>query len=200
MALKIFIIAAIFILSSCRSYPTYKQCDSKWGNEQLGTSSNTICKAGCLMSSVSMALSGCGKGYNPGTLNTWLKGNGGYVSGDLFVWGSVNRLGLSYVGKVANGNIAHELGANSIVILNVHNGGHWVLATGINGNTISVNDPGYSTTSYQISEIVANNSGLYHFVGSSFVGTMIWELEFLLNVNGKREKLMQADGGLIESQ
>lgn len=103
------------------------------------------------MSSVAMALSGCGKSYNPGTLNTWLKGHGGYVSGDLFVWGSVNSLGLSYIGKVANSNIQAELNKNSIVILNVHNGGHWVLATSMSGSTIQVNDPGYSTTSYTLS-------------------------------------------------
>lgn len=176
MSFKIFALAVIIVLASSRSYPLYKQCDSRWGSEQLGTSANTICKAGCLMSSVAMALTGCGKSYTPSTLNTWLKGHGGYVSGDLFVWASVNALGLSYIGKVSNANIAKELGANSIVILNVHNGGHWVLATSISGTTIQVNDPGYSTTSYQMSEIVANNSGLYHFVGFSFLGTFIWEL------------------------
>ncbi len=177
--------------------PMYKQCDSKWGNDQLGTSSNTICKAGCLMSSVSMALSGCGKNYNPGSLNTWLKGHGGYVSGDLFVWGSVGPLGLSYVGKVANSNIQGALNAGEIVILNVHNGAHWVLATSMSGSTISVNDPGYSTTSYTLSEIVAGNSGLFRFSGVNVLGMMIHELEFIFNVNGKRS---QADGGLLEIQ
>jgi len=78
------------------------------------------------MSSVAMAVAGIGKNYNPGTLNTWLKEHGGYVSGDLFVWGSVSHLGLSYVGKVANSNIAANLAANHIVIINVHNGAHWV--------------------------------------------------------------------------
>ena len=34
----------------------YKQCDSKWGNNQLGTCSQTICSAGCAMSSVAMIL------------------------------------------------------------------------------------------------------------------------------------------------
>jgi hypothetical protein len=58
-----------------------------------------------------MALSGCGKSYNPDTLNTWLKGHGGYVSGDLFVWGSVNTLGISYAGKVANTGIQAALNA-----------------------------------------------------------------------------------------
>ena len=34
---------------------------------------------------------------------------------------------------------------------NVHNGGHWVLATGYSGDKILVNDPGYSTSSYSLS-------------------------------------------------
>ena len=89
-------------MDPARSYPLYKQCDPKWGNDQLGTSSNTICRAGCLMSSVAMALSGCGISYNPQSLNHWLKGHGGYVNGDLFVWASVNSLGLTYKGKIHN--------------------------------------------------------------------------------------------------
>ena len=34
----------------------FKQCDSRWANEQLGTCSQTICSAGCAMSSVAMIL------------------------------------------------------------------------------------------------------------------------------------------------
>lgn len=106
MSLKLLAIALILAVAASRTYPMYKQCDSKWGSEHLGTSaSTTICAAGCLMSSVAMALKGIGKDYNPGTLNTWLKGHGGYVSTDEFVWGSVKPIGLSYVGKVANANI-----------------------------------------------------------------------------------------------
>lgn len=87
---------------AARTYPMYKQCDSAWGHEQLGTSSNTICSAGCLMTSVAMALKGTGHNFNPSTLNSWLKSHGGYASGDLFVWGSVNSLGLKFEGKVSN--------------------------------------------------------------------------------------------------
>ena len=80
-----------------RNYPMYKQCDPAWAHDQLGTSTtNTICSAGCAMSSVAMGLSGVGSNYNPGTLNQWLKGHGGYVSGDLIVWGSVAPLGPTF--------------------------------------------------------------------------------------------------------
>ena len=132
-------------------------------------------------------------------MNTWLKGHGGYVSGDLFVWGSVKPLGLAYQGKVGNSGIAAALSAGHIVILNVHNGGHWVLATSMSGSTIHVNDPGYSTTSYTLSEIVAGNSGLYH-VGSKLMGVMIAELEYVFNVNGIREKMREVEERMIIAQ
>jgi hypothetical protein len=96
------ILLLLIAIAFTRNYPLYKQCDSRWANDQLGTSSNTICKAGCLMSSAAMALSGTGHTHDPKSLNTWLKSNGGYVSGDLFVWGSINKIGLTYKGHVAN--------------------------------------------------------------------------------------------------
>ena len=97
--MRIICYALFLVIALSRNYPLYKQCDSAWRDEQLGTSTNTICSAGCLMSSMSMALSGIGKNYNPSTLNKWLTNNGGYVSGDLFVWASVNSLGVTFLGN-----------------------------------------------------------------------------------------------------
>ena len=82
-------------------------------------------------------------------------------------------LGLNYAGKVANSNIESNLNSGHIVVLNVHGGAHWVLAHSMSGSTIHVNDPGYSTTSYTLSEIVSGNSGLYHYVGQSLLSTSI---------------------------
>ena len=164
--IKISLIAVLIIAAFCRSYPIFKQCDSKWANEQLGTSANTICKAGCAMSSVAMGLAGCGKSFNPSTLNSWLKGHGGYVSGDLIVWSAITPLGLTYRGKVSNGNIKASLDAGHVVVCNVHNGGHWVLATSHNGgNTIYVNDPGYTVTSYELNQIVDGQNVVYGLTG-----------------------------------
>ena len=83
------------------------------------------------------------------------------MSGDLFVWGAINKLGLSFEGRVANSQIKSKLDAGKVVICNVHNGGHWVLATGYSGNDIKVNDPGYSTTAYPLSQIKDGNNGVY---------------------------------------
>lgn len=124
------------------------------------------------MSSAAMALKGTGHDYNPSTLNKWLKSNGGYVSGDLFVWASINSLGLTFVGKVGKSKIQENLQQDNIVILNVHNGGHWVLATSFSNNNVMVNDPGYSTTFYTLDQIVENQVGVYR-VGNNLVGMMI---------------------------
>lgn len=137
-----------------RSYPLYKQCDSRWANEMINT--KTICQVGCLMSSMAEALTGHGKTINggeinPHTFNEWLKKNGGY-SGNSFVWGTATApFSLNYLGQF--GNPSSYVGENSIVILNVHNGGHWVLAKSYSNGVYQVNDPGYQTDSYTSSQV-----------------------------------------------
>ncbi|MNF04605.1 hypothetical protein D3C80_2041650 [compost metagenome] len=74
----------------------------------------------------------------------------------MFVWGSVSRFGLRYIGQPSNkAEIKNHVCANNVVILNVNRGGHWVLATGVSadGSTFYVNDPGYSRTSYSAGEV-----------------------------------------------
>ena len=118
------------------------------------------------MSSASMALAGTGHSFNPSTLNAWLKGHGGYASGDLLIWGAIKPLGLTFQGKVSNGQIKSKLDQGLVVICNVDNGGHWVLATGYSGDNIMVNDPGYPTTSYALSQIVDGQNGVYALTGT----------------------------------
>ena len=105
-----------------------------------------------------MALNGRGKtSMNPGQFTQWLKSNRG-LSGNYLVWGAASKFGISYHGKVkGTSTISQKLCAGNIVILNVKNGGHWVLATGYDPSTqtFSVNDPGSSTkSSYPAREVV----------------------------------------------
>lgn len=145
-----------------------------------------------------MALTAVGSQQTPSTLNTWLKGHGGYVSQDLFVWASINPLGVRFAGFIKNSAIASNIAQDNIVIVNVHNGGHWVLVTSmINSDTVAVNDPGYSTTSYTLSQIVEGNTGMYR-VGSGLMGMMIDELETMFNVGGVKKKLIDAAKGILE--
>ena len=140
-----------------RTAPTYKQCNSAWGPKIMA--SKSVCRVGCLMSSVAAGLASAGKTINgqtatPGTLHDFLKSNGGY-QGNLFVWGAVSRFGLSYEGQPSSDStIKAAICANKIVILNVNGGGHWVLATGYTDDNYSVMDPGYSKTSYTTTQVV----------------------------------------------
>lgn len=142
----------------------FKQCDSKWSGNTLGTCSQTICSAGCAMSSVAMILNTKGASKDPGSLNSWLKSNGGYSGGCNINWASVDKLGYTkFQGKQnpTESEICNGLKAGHGLVANVHNGGHWVLLTGCNGNGVfAVNDPGYSTTTYKRSDIV--DLAVYH--------------------------------------
>lgn len=109
-----------------------------------------------------MALTGIGRSYNPSNLNTWLNNHTGYFNNDLIIWGSVSSLGLEYVGRIGNEKIKAAMDKKEVVMLNVMNGDHWVLATSMKGDTIFVNDPLFNTDSYELSDIIANNSGYFH--------------------------------------
>lgn len=159
--LKTLVLALLVALALGRSYPLYKQCDSRWANEELGTSGDTICRSGCAMSSVSMGLSGIGIGFNPSSLNNWLRDNGGYYDGGELLWGSVNRLGLIFEGKYSNDAIREKLDQDKVVIVNVRGGSHWVLVTGYSGSTLYVNDSGFSNSSYDISECINGQAAVY---------------------------------------
>ena len=159
------IVAFASVLAATTSaYPLFKQCGQAWSNDLMGSSGSNVCAKGCLMSSVSMVLADCGRQIggataNPRTLNQWLSANGGY-SGASLVWGSVGSLGLSFVTKTtSHTEIINYFKSGKAVVLNVNQGGHWVLMTGYSGSTYFVNDPGFAKTSYTQAEVV--NSGIY---------------------------------------
>lgn len=155
----------MYNLTDSHGWTMYKQCDSKWANEKLGTCSQTICSAGCAMSSVAMILKTKGTNKDPSSLNSWLKNNGGYSGGCNINWASVNAFGtITFIGKepgATENDICNGLKAGHGLVANVHNGGHWVLLTGCRGGGVfDVNDPGYSTTTYKKSDIV--DLAVYH--------------------------------------
>jgi len=54
------IIISALIIGLAVSYPTFKQCDDRWGSNYLGVGGGeTVCQAGCLMSSVSEIINDC---------------------------------------------------------------------------------------------------------------------------------------------
>jgi hypothetical protein len=67
-------------------YPLFSQCDERWMNDTLGFGPETLCQAGCAMSSTTMLLAHfnvtlLGQTLNPGNFNRWLRLNGGYERG-----------------------------------------------------------------------------------------------------------------------
>ena len=86
----------LIVLLDGKDFPLYNQCDPKWKDEKLGTSVNSICQVGALVSAAAIGLSGTGINHNPSTLNNWLKANKGYVNKDDFVWASINPLGVVF--------------------------------------------------------------------------------------------------------
>lgn len=96
-----------------------------------------------------------GSPSNPGTLNQWLTKNGGYAQGDLFIWASVGPFGLVFQGfETVSSSIIQRFNDQYAVILNVNNGGHYVLMTGVSGSDFLVNDPGFNKSYYPQSEVV----------------------------------------------
>lgn len=70
-------------------FPLYKQCDPRWGSDMMGVNGPyhraTICREGCAMSCIAMALNGMGyvlpgtgNSVDPGSLNAYLVTHGGY--------------------------------------------------------------------------------------------------------------------------
>jgi hypothetical protein len=151
--------------TGANGWVSYKQCDSRWAHQELGTcSSQTICSAGCAMSSVAMMLKTKGANVDPSSLDSYLTKNGGYASGCNIVWSKADNFGKTKfqgIETASESAICSGLKQNHGIIANVNNGGHWVLLTGCAGNGVfNVNDPGFSRTTYKMSEIL--REAVYH--------------------------------------
>lgn len=137
----------------------------------------TICSVGCLMSSVSDGLAGFNitiptedgshVDANPGTLNTWLQQNNGYDDSNDLIEEVVPLIDPSRVTWPDDGMhkdkdgltfdlVVQWIEAGRVVIANVMEGHHFVLAVGgsDDGDTIVVHDPGFDVSNYSYSSDV----------------------------------------------
>jgi len=154
------------------NYPLYKQCDDPWGPELMGN--KTVCAVGCLMSSTASGLGGDNiqipqadsstMDATPGSLNTWLKLNGGYSNNNL-IESAIPKINPSRISWPADGmhptndlpyaTVCQYIAAGRVVVGNVMNGGHFVLLIGYSetdGDTFAVNDSGFDTLQYSYSK------------------------------------------------
>ena len=151
--------------NSTGEYTTWKQGDSKWGSIRLGNSSNTISKAGCLVTSISMLIKKFNistnvKGeFNPGTFVQALNANGGFAAGGNLNWEAVSRVAPTFrkvsdikvSGKSQNEKlfiIKENLNKGYAIVVEVKGstGQHWVAVNSINGSTVNMMDPASSAT------------------------------------------------------
>lgn len=117
----------------------FSQRDPRWQDQQLGTGTLSIGQAGCLITCAASILADHGVGTDPGRLNDWLRANGGYVDGNLFVFNALTAYGLQLTDYAVceripapTGKLTRALEAQHYVILMVDfsPGGaiqpHWV--------------------------------------------------------------------------
>jgi len=152
-------------------YPFYTQCDQKWGKVIM--QKDDICKVGCFLSSISMALAGRGLKIptglvpTPATLNYWLQKQtnpAGYLDTDILntpVLTAISpkiKLGANYMHRTNDlkaGDVVKLMAAGKVVIANVHDGRHFVLLVGYpkngpysNSTVFAAQDPALFATSY----------------------------------------------------
>lgn len=151
--------------------PYFSQIDPIWGNEIYDHADrlnldceifggSTIAACGCAVSSSAMILkyygvdkSPTGESTDPGVLNNWLKVNQGYDYGNL-KWTSISAYALKAHEKFGTQKIkfvGFGNGPDDFTTLNedLNNGkppileqpNHFIVATGIQGATYSINDP-----------------------------------------------------------
>jgi len=155
-------VTEVSTVQDTQGWVLYKQCGESYSNNELGTCGGlSICDAGCAMSSVAMALSTFGHRINPGELNSWLRGHGGYAGGCSLYWVSVDAFGFSsFVGqeRLSESQICSHIKKGDAVIANVRGGSHWVLLTGCRGRGVfDVNDPGFNQATYTLGDILTNS-------------------------------------------
>ncbi len=183
--------------------PVLRQTDKLWSTETYDGANfwsplaKTIKNWGCSLTSYAMVLNYFGINklpdgniLNPGTLNTWLENNYGYIDGKNS--GYVNPLAISSLSKKAAKinkitsfdalEYSRIATSNSLVLANqINNGipvvleepGHYIVANGINGNTFTIIDPyyvnrnnltAYGNTFISINELTPSQTNLSYIM------------------------------------
>lgn len=145
-------------------FSQWYQCNPAWGSISLGSSSNTVCSAGCLVSSLTVQLVRSGtyidydflgsSDLNPGTFVSRISNYSAFTGGGAYIWGNSGaaqvapnfhykgqtKLSGSWDNKLSI--ISSALQNNEFLILIVRNGNHWVAVTGIQDRKVTIVDTG----------------------------------------------------------
>jgi hypothetical protein len=134
----------------------FSQRDARWSGEPLGDGTALIGQVGCLVSAAASMLCDAGMTTDPSRLNSWLRGTGGYANGNLFVWTSLDKLGIVRFVELVNcptpestpiGRMVTSLATSGYCIgkVDFHPGGaldqHWVRVLEISSAEATIMDP-----------------------------------------------------------
>ncbi len=149
-------------------YTTWKQGDNAWGSIPLGTSSTTIARSGCTVTSIAMQIKRSGVDtsnvpgdFNPGTFVEALNKINGFSENGGIKWTKVTELvpHFKYVTTLdVRGNTQEEklnklkdlVGKGYYVVAEVkgatQNNEHWVAVDQVIGDKVTMMDPASSST------------------------------------------------------
>lgn len=171
-------------ISNCKTsgYQNWKQYEGPWTSVTLGTSGKTIKQIGCLVTSVAIQIARSGvetniADFNPGTFVQKLNKVGGFVSGGNFYWPSTKNIAPSFIfqDRIDVSGFSKEQKLNKIkeltsqkdiyVVAEVKGstGQHWVAIDSVNGDKVTMMDPGSKSTDLWGQYNWANTSTLGYF-------------------------------------
>ena len=150
------------------NYTTWKQTNKAWSSVPLGNSSTNIGRSGCTVTSIAIQIkrsgvdtSKVGANFNPGTFVRALNKVNGFTASGAIYWNKVTEVvpGFKYIGarsiksKSQDEKLAilrNLIKDGYYVVAEVKgatpNNEHWVAINQVNGNTITMMDPGSSKT------------------------------------------------------
>jgi hypothetical protein len=142
--------------------PHFAQADQRWGKSQLAGGSTTLGAEGCAVASAAMVLASYGAEVDPGTLNQFLRGNGGFTRQGWLYWEKAAEFPDASAEHIYEADASHFLidwnllrGNPVIVRLRYPNGiTHFVVVVGKQGYEYLIRDPGgrYQDGLYFLSE------------------------------------------------
>lgn len=131
------------------NFPYYMQSDPKWGSVPYGKS-GTISSSGCGPTSMAMVLKSYGQNVTPVDTAAWSQKHGYRVEGSGTSWNYFDAIGkeAGLTTKQFTGiDTAKQFISSGIPVIgsmkpgDFTKGGHFIVFSGLKGNTLNVNDP-----------------------------------------------------------
>ena len=164
-------------------YANWKQYSSEWGSVPMGSSGKNIKQIGCLVTSIAIQVAKSGvqtniSNFNPGTFVQALNKQGAFSSGGaLNSYSSVQSVAprfkyesvISLSGKSKQDKlntikgIVNQKGVYAVAEVKGNTGQHWVAIDSINGDTITMMDPGSAATNMWKEYNWANTSRIVYY-------------------------------------